>query len=204
MGLVDLGTAPIRASSISWGVPWLAGEAPRAVLIGFPTDEGVLRNGGRPGAARGPAEIRRWLVRLTPDARDAARFTTLLEHTADLGDIALTGNLDADQAALGEVVGGQLRLGRFIILLGGGRETVFGHFLGYANARSRWTCSAGAHMRTCARCEIAWRIRDRRFARHWSIVRAHAAALYCRRTAAARGGGRAPRTGSPAWSRRLS
>jgi formiminoglutamase len=113
----------------------LAGEAPRAVLIGFPTDEGVLRNGGRPGAARGPAEIRRWLVRLTPDARDATRFTTLLEHTADLGDVALTGNLDADQAALGEVVAGQLRLGRFIIILGGGREMGFGHFLGYANAR---------------------------------------------------------------------
>jgi formiminoglutamase len=112
-----------------------AGEAPHAVLLGFPTDEGVLRNGGRPGAARGPAEIRRWLARFAPDARDAARFTTLLEHTADLGDIALTGNLDADQAALGEVVGGQLRLGRFVIILGGGHETSFGHFLGYVNAR---------------------------------------------------------------------
>jgi formiminoglutamase len=112
-----------------------AGEAPHVVLLGFPTDEGVLRNGGRPGAARGPAEIRRWLARLTPDARDGARFATLLEHTADLGDIALTGNLDADQAALGEVVGGQLRLGRFVIILGGGHETSFGHFLGYVNAR---------------------------------------------------------------------
>lgn len=112
-----------------------AGEAPHAVLLGFPTDEGVLRNGGRPGAARGPAEIRRWLARFAPDARDAARFTHLLEHTADLGDIALTGNLDADQAALGEVVGGQLRLGRFVIILGGGHETSFGHFLGYVNAR---------------------------------------------------------------------
>lgn len=112
-----------------------AGEAPHAVLLGFPTDEGVLRNGGRPGAARGPAEIRRWLARFAPDARDAARFTMLLEHTADLGDIALTGNLDADQAALGEVVGGQLRLGRFVLILGGGHETSFGHFLGYVNAR---------------------------------------------------------------------
>lgn len=112
-----------------------AGEAPHAVLLGFPTDEGVLRNSGRPGAARGPAEIRRWFARFAPDARDATRFTTLLEHTADLGDIALTGNLDADQAALGEVVGGQLRLGRFVIILGGGHETSFGHFLGYVNAR---------------------------------------------------------------------
>jgi formiminoglutamase len=115
----------------------LAGEAPQAVLVGFPTDEGVRRNGGRPGAAHGPAEIRRWLDRLTPDARDSARFSTLLERTADLGDVALTGNLDADQAALGEVVGGLLRLGRFIIVLGGGQELSFGHFLGYVSAQLR-------------------------------------------------------------------
>jgi formiminoglutamase len=114
-----------------------AGEAPQAVLVGFPTDEGVRRNGGRPGAAHGPVEIRRWLRRLTPDARDPQRFTSLLEHTADLGDIALTGNLDADQAALGEVVGGLLRLGRFVVLLGGGHEVAFGHFLGYVAAGLR-------------------------------------------------------------------
>jgi formiminoglutamase len=111
-----------------------AGEAPRVVLVGFPTDEGVRRNGGRPGAAHGPAEIRRWLNRLTPDARDPLRFSSLLAHTADLGDIVLTGNLDADQATLGEVVGGLLKLGRFVILLGGGQEIAFGHFLGYVAA----------------------------------------------------------------------
>lgn len=111
-----------------------AGEAPRAVIIGFPTDEGVRRNGGRPGAAHGPAEIRRWLNRLTPDARDPVHFTTLLEHTSDLGDVVLTGNLDADQAALGEVVGGLLQRGRFILVLGGGQELSYGHFLGYAAA----------------------------------------------------------------------
>ena len=33
------------------------------------------------------------------------------------------------------MVGGQLRLGRFVIILGGGHETSFGHFLGYVNAR---------------------------------------------------------------------
>src|SRR5687768_17065874 len=38
----------------------------RAVLVGYPQDEGVRRNGGRPGAAEAPAEIRRWLRRLTP------------------------------------------------------------------------------------------------------------------------------------------
>lgn len=113
----------------------LAGEAPRVVLVGFPTDEGVRRNGGRAGAASAPAELRRWLHRLTPDARDTARFVSLLERTADLGDVSLTGNLDADQSSLGEVVAGQLKLGRFVIVLGGGHETSYGHFLGYAIAR---------------------------------------------------------------------
>lgn len=115
----------------------LAGESPRVVLVGFPTDEGVRRNGGRAGAASGPAELRRWLHRLSPDARDGTRFVSLLEHTADLGDVSLTGNLDADQSTLGEVVAGQLKLGRFIIILGGGHETSYGHFLGYAIARQR-------------------------------------------------------------------
>src|SRR5437016_5225101 len=36
----------------------------RAVLIGFPQDEGVRRNHGRAGAAEAPGEIRRWLYRL--------------------------------------------------------------------------------------------------------------------------------------------
>src|SRR5205823_3634147 len=37
----------------------------RGVLIGFPHDEGVQRNRGRHGSAKAPAEIRRWLCRLS-------------------------------------------------------------------------------------------------------------------------------------------
>src|SRR5439155_5881354 len=42
-------------------------EQARCVLVGFPADEGVRRNGGRPGAAHGPSALRRSLARLTPD-----------------------------------------------------------------------------------------------------------------------------------------
>src|SRR4051794_8420372 len=38
----------------------------RAVLVGFPQDEGVRRNGGRVGAAAAPDAIRQALSRLTP------------------------------------------------------------------------------------------------------------------------------------------
>ena len=38
------------------------GVAPRVVIVGFPSDEGVRRNGGRVGAAGAPDRIRRVLV----------------------------------------------------------------------------------------------------------------------------------------------
>jgi formiminoglutamase len=107
---------------------------PRAVLVGFPTDVGVRRNGGRPGAAAAPAEIRRHLARLTPDARAGAAFVELLAATQDLGDVPVTADLEADQERLAETVAGPLAGGVFVIVLGGGHETALGHFLGYVRA----------------------------------------------------------------------
>jgi formiminoglutamase len=109
-----------------------AGARPRVVLIGFPTDEGVRRNGGRPGAAAAPAEIRRFLYRLTPDAEIAARHAALIERTLDRGDLVTSADLEADQQRLGDAVAEALDAGAFPIILGGGHETAFGHFLGYA------------------------------------------------------------------------
>lgn len=108
------------------------GEAPRAVLCGFPVDEGVRRNGGRPGAAAAPAAIRRILYRLTPDAAAPAPFAALLGKTLDAGDLAPRGDLAEDQAALGEAVAPWLRAGAFVVVLGGGHETAYGHFLAHA------------------------------------------------------------------------
>lgn len=112
-----------------------AGDPPRVALIGFPTDEGVRRNRGRPGAAAAPAEIRRCLARMTPDARSGQAFVDLVEATRDLGDVALAGNLEQDQDRLGQTVAEALGTGAFVIVLGGGHETAYGHFLGYVKAR---------------------------------------------------------------------
>jgi formiminoglutamase len=111
-----------------------AADGARVVLIGFPTDVGVRRNGGRPGAAAAPAEIRRYLARLTPDAGAGAAFVDLLEHTQDLGDVTVTADLEADQERLADLVGAHLATGAFVIVLGGGHETAYGHFLGYVRA----------------------------------------------------------------------
>lgn len=109
------------------------GDGPWAALIGFPCDVGVARNSGRPGAAGGPEALRHWLYRFTPDAR-VDGMAALAERSRDLGDLAMSGDLDADQALLGRVVGEVLGDGGVPVVLGGGHETAFGHFLGYVEA----------------------------------------------------------------------
>ena len=102
-----------------------------AVIVGFPSDAGVTLNGGRAGAAGGPAALRDWLYRLTPDAVETSRFKELLKRTVDLGDVSVTDDLELDQEALGELVAPILKDGAVPIILGGGHETAFGHFLGH-------------------------------------------------------------------------
>jgi formiminoglutamase len=109
----------------------------RAVIVGFPVDDGVHHNGGRPGAAEGPTAIRQALYKLTPDAEQFDSFTDLIRATTDLGDLVSTGDLAADQLALGEVLAPHLDRGAVAIVLGGGHETAYGHFLGYARRDRR-------------------------------------------------------------------
>ena len=109
------------------------GDAPEAVILGFPSDEGVRRNGGRVGAADGPAAIRNVLYRMAPDAR-MDRFEDLISRTSDLGDLQISGDVERDQRNLGDVLAPHLERGAFAIVLGGGHETSYGHFLGYVPA----------------------------------------------------------------------
>lgn len=105
----------------------------RPVLVGFPQDEGVRRNHGRAGAAAAPAEIRRWLYRLTPF--DCATGADLAEvPLLDMGDVRLHGELEPTQEALGEVIAALLAARTVPIVLGGGHETAYGHYLGYVRA----------------------------------------------------------------------
>jgi formiminoglutamase len=105
----------------------------RAVLIGFPQDEGVRRNFGRVGSATAPPAIRQALHRLTPF--DAARGIDLtLMPPLDLGNVRILGNLEESQQALADVIAGVLTAGAVPIILGGGHETAYGHYLGYVQA----------------------------------------------------------------------
>jgi formiminoglutamase len=113
------------------GLPELRPGHP--VLIGFPQDEGVRRNGGRVGAAEAPREIRRWLYRLVPwDCETDGDLAAL--GLLDLGNVRIEGSLEETQAALGEVVGAVMKNGAVPVVLGGGHETAYGHYLGYVAA----------------------------------------------------------------------
>jgi formiminoglutamase len=94
-------------------------------FIGFACDEGVRRNLGRPGARRGPAAIRAESANL-PCSFDPG-FALY-----DAGDVECEGAaLEEAQTLLGEKVADILRLGLFPLVLGGGHETAYGHWLGH-------------------------------------------------------------------------
>jgi formiminoglutamase len=118
----------------------------RAVLVGFPQDEGVKRNAGRSGAAQAPTELRLWLAKLTP--YDAVTETDLSQlPPLDAGNVRISGSLEETQQALGEVVAGIMQAGAVPVVLGGGHETAYGVYLGYVRGeRSAAIVNIDAHL----------------------------------------------------------
>jgi formiminoglutamase len=99
-----------------------------AVILGFSSDTGVLRNKGRVGAAAGPGAIR---AALSPLAFHLPR------EVFDAGDVTVKdGALEAGQARAGLAVSEMLDAGNLTVLLGGGHETAFASYLGVANSEA--------------------------------------------------------------------
>lgn len=109
----------------------------RIVVIGFPSDEGVKRNNGRPGAAMGPNAIRRELFRLTPSPFAINSFKNILMNTVDIGNLKVIADVEQDQENLGTLISRFLNEGIIPIILGGGHETAFGHFCSYVKSEKR-------------------------------------------------------------------
>lgn len=98
----------------------LTGEPP--VIVGFACDEGVRRNQGRVGAARGPTELRHALAGL-PAKAETKPF--------DAGNVSCDdGDLEAAQAELGRVVAEILASGGRPLVFGGGHEVAWGTYSG--------------------------------------------------------------------------
>jgi formiminoglutamase len=109
--------------------PWRPGAAPGVALAGFACDAGVARNGGRTGAAEGPAALRRGLGNLAWHRRGPAW---------DAGDVVCEEDgLEAAQAELSALVARLLGEGQLPVALGGGHEVALGTFLGLAEHAAR-------------------------------------------------------------------
>ncbi|AZN38016.1 formimidoylglutamase [Iodobacter ciconiae] len=106
--------------------PLAADQASGIALLGFACDEGVRRNQGRIGAAAGPVALRKALANL-------AYHPSLPLY--DAGDVACeNGDLDAAHQRLAAAVSQNIQAGHLSLVLGGGHETAFGHWLGITNA----------------------------------------------------------------------
>lgn len=93
-------------------------------LTGFACDEGVMRNKGRAGAAKGPEALRRSCGNLPV-------YFSQEKKIYDAGNVVCTGkNLDAAQESLSAIVSTILACKGFPLLLGGGHEILYGHYRG--------------------------------------------------------------------------
>lgn len=89
--------------------------AATVAILGCPQDEGVRRNQGRPGAAQGPAEIRRALYRMTVNGFGSLRLF-------DAGDTVPGATLEDTHSAHERAVAQLLADGKKVIVLGGGND----------------------------------------------------------------------------------
>jgi formiminoglutamase len=96
-------------------------------FIGFCCDEGIRRNKGRVGAANGPSAIRKEMSNLP------CHFTKEVK-LFDAGNVFCENNdLEKSQKCLASAVEKILSLNLFPIVLGGGHEVAFGHYMGIYN-----------------------------------------------------------------------
>ncbi|RNC83263.1 MAG: formimidoylglutamase [Balneola sp.] len=101
-------------------------ESKEVALLGFTSDQGVVRNKGRIGASKGPDSFRSAIGSLCWHGEQSGFI--------DVGNILpKSGNLEVAQAELGKGVAHLLRNSKKSFVIGGGHETAFGHYLGIAD-----------------------------------------------------------------------
>ncbi len=106
------------------------GESGDVVLIGFPFDEGCVRNGGRAGAADGPRVFREMLKKTGPviDPRTGTDLRNI--KISDAGDV-VGETLEAAHAALEEKVRDVVKRGGIPFVIGGGNDQSYPNGAGY-------------------------------------------------------------------------
>jgi len=121
-GRVDLPEGPATRRWHQWVREPVAGAAPGVAVLGLASDEGVRRNGGRTGAAEGPAALRAMLSNL-PLLDDTPLYDA---GTVDVVD----GDLEGAQQRYAEILATLLDAGHLPVGLGGGHEIAFATYQG--------------------------------------------------------------------------
>ena len=103
-------------------------------LIEFPSDQGVFINGGRQGSAQAPELIKARLFNMTPHPVHFIEHTDLLKKVSEQDRIECSGSVAADQESLSKKVSWNLQKDSLPVIIGGGHETSYGHFLGYVES----------------------------------------------------------------------
>ncbi|WP_240921863.1 formimidoylglutamase [Jeotgalicoccus sp. S0W5] len=95
------------------------GQTKAPVIIGFSSEEGIKRNKGRLGAKEAPFKVREKLS-------SYAYNDTLYDAGTIIGDE----DLEASQKSLAEKLAEIYEVSSRPIIIGGGHETLYGHYLG--------------------------------------------------------------------------
>ena len=121
--LIDLKNGiPFAETPLAWGI------------LGFACDEGIKRNSGRCGAAKGPEAIRKALGNFPIKRATHQTFY-------DLGDVHChQGNLEEAQAILADIVTHLLKNNIRPLVIGGGHEVAWGNYRGLIAAHPEKDC----------------------------------------------------------------
>lgn len=105
------------------------------VILGYPDDRGVDRNGGRSGAAEGPDTIRKYLYRMTPCRRMPRNLKIV-----DLGNFrSWSLNLEEAHNIARKNIGQIRSKGCKIVTLGGGHDWAFPDFIDFSSYKPSGT-----------------------------------------------------------------
>jgi len=97
-------------------------------LIGFPYDEGALRNHGRAGSARGPDEFRKAFYKLTPTKHSLLQDAET--RIFDAGNIKQKIKLEFALSIMESAVQNLLKHGHIPIIIGGSHDLSYANFRG--------------------------------------------------------------------------
>lgn len=88
-------------------------------ILGYPDDEGIKLNGGRTGAAEGPAKIREFLYKMTPPV--TANFPVV----SDLGDLTLENPLQQRHEDVKDTILKLHQKQQKVVSFGGGHDYAY-------------------------------------------------------------------------------